>query len=154
MGGALKFKIAICLGLSAGAQAVLAENAVNLPTTAIEATQALQGSVILSELLNGLDIPLNDPRFDGYAQVCLVGYDLIGEPLQRCKGAKESSLLAVPASNAPCVEFVGPEDLKSRELNVLMDGEAYCEDVGSNISLSIIAGWDGLTRDRIDFSIR
>ena len=109
---------------------------------------------MLSELLSGQKIPLNDPRFDGYAQVCLVGYDLIGEPLQRCKGAKESSVLAVPVSNASCIEFVGPEDIKGRKLNVLMDGEAYCKDVGSNSSLSIVQGWNGLTRDRIDFDVQ
>lgn len=124
------------------------------PETKIEEAQTLQRSVMLSELLSGQEILLNDPRFDGYAQVCLVGYDLIGEPLPRCNGAKENSVLAVPVSNAPCMEYVGPQDLKGRELNVLMDGEAYCKDVGSNSSLSIVQGWNGLTPDRIDFGVR
>ena len=103
-------------------------------------SQALQRSIMLSELLSGQKIPLNDPQFYGYAQVCLVGYDLIGEPLQRCKGSKENTVLAVPVSNASCMEFVGPEDLKGRKLNVLMGGEAYCKDFGSNSSLSIAPG--------------
>ena len=109
---------------------------------------------MLSELLSGQEILLNDPRFDGYAQVCLVGCELIGEPLQRCKGAKENSVLAAPVSNATCMEYVGPHDLHGRKVNVLMDGEAYCKDVGSNSSLSIVQGWNGLTRDRIDFDVR
>ena len=59
-------------------------------------SQALQRSIMLSELLSGQKIPLNDPRFDGYAQVCPVGYDLIGEALQRCKGAKENRWTSRP----------------------------------------------------------
>lgn len=129
-------------------------SAVTRPEAGIEEAQASHRSVILSELLSGQDIPLNDPRFDGYTQVCLVGYDLIGDLFQRCKGAKKNSLLAVPMGNTPCVELLGPEDLEDRELNVLMDGEAYCEDVGSNSSLSIFDGWEGLTYDRIDFDVR
>lgn len=129
-------------------------NIVTQPETEIEEAQALQSSAMLSELLSGKDIFLNDPRFNGYAQVCLVGYDLIGEPLQRCKGAKEKSLLAVPTGNAPCVEFLGPEDIEGRELTVLMDGEAYCENFDSNGAISIVDGLDGSTYDRIDFNVR
>lgn len=147
----MKSTTIICLALSSVALAVCA---VTPPETEIEEAQTLQRSVMLSELLSGQEILLNDPRFDGYAQVCLVGYDLIGEPLQRCKGAKENSVLAVPVSNASCMEYVGPHDLIGRKLNVLMDGEAYCKDVGSNSSLSIVQGWNGLTRDRIDFDVR
>ncbi|MBU2956124.1 hypothetical protein Q4511_15835 [Paracoccus sp. 1_MG-2023] len=109
---------------------------------------------MLSELLRGQEILLDDPRFDGYAQVCLVGYDLIGEPLPRCKGAKENSVLAAPVSNPSCMEYVGPQDLEGKKLIVLMDGEVHCKNVGSNSSLSIVRGWNGLTHDRIDFDIR
>ncbi len=88
---------------------------------------------MLSELLSGQEILLNDPRFDGYAQVCLVGYDLIGEPLQRCKGAKENSVLAVPVFERFLYGIRRPQDLIGRKLNVLMDGEAYCKDVAPTV---------------------
>lgn len=147
----MKFTIMTCLVLLAGALAV---SIVTRSETEIEGAQALQRSVMLSELLGGQEILLNDPRLDGYAQVCLVGYDVIGEALQRCKGAKEKSLLAVPIGNAPCVEFLGPEDIEGRELTILMDGETNCEDVGSKGAISIVAGRDGLIYDRIDFDVR
>ena len=146
-------EFATVIGLTLLAVA-LAASIVAEPETDIEEANALQRSKMLSDLLSGQDILLNDPRFDGYAQVCLVGYDLIGEPLKLCKGAEENSLLVVPTGNAPCGKFLGPEDLRGRELNILMDGETSCQNVGSNAAITIVDGLDGLTYDKIVFNAR
>lgn len=125
-------------------------SAVSIGTTVrLEGTS---GSSILADLVKGGQIPLSDPRFSKYAQICLIGYDLIGEPLEKCRGVEEDSVVAISRENSACINLIKRRNLRAIKLHVLMDGHVQCMNVNSDKSLVVVRGVPGLTDDRIDIS--
>lgn len=124
---------------------------------AAQAGQAepMPGSSILDDLLNGRDIALSDRRLADYSRICLIGYDLIGRPRAPCDVAEENSVVAFRRDNGACMRLLSRRDLRAREVNVLMDGEEFCTDIPSEISMSVVEGVPGLRRSiHISFNSR